>query len=47
VRPALAGCGAILLGAALLSHILLRAGAPRTVAHDATQRHMPVSAETA
>lgn len=47
VRPALAGCGAILLGAALLSHILLRASAPRKLAHDATQRHMAVNAETA
>jgi predicted MFS family arabinose efflux permease len=44
VRPALAACGAILLGAALLSHILLDAGAS---AFGNARRYQPVSAEAA
>lgn len=46
VRPALAGCGAILLGAALLSHVLLRAGPAREIA-PGTARRSPVSLEAA
>jgi MFS family permease len=47
VRPALAGCGAILLGAALLSHILLSARASEKTVVGTTQRREPVSAEAA
>jgi MFS family permease len=47
VRPALAGCGTILLGAALLSHMLLRAGAPRKIAPGTTHGQQHVGVEPA